>query len=141
MSQLAPRTCSAAQASLGPAARRLAPARRPAPRVVELPAGSSHTLRFRAPSDKEENSAVLLLFPAGQLERRPRAGAALGLLAQMVREPCFTELRTRQQLGYVVSAHEASLGGGQGGSVRAFALSVLSKTTAGCPLWHSPLLV
>jgi len=98
-------------------------------RAVSLPVGSVHRVVFAAPSKAEANSAMLLVFQAGQLETDPKKGAILRLLAQMVREPCFTTLRTRESLGYVVSAFILSFGSGKGASASSLAVSVLSKTT------------
>ena len=123
-------TAAVGAATGSPRTQRLDPSRRFEQRVVRLPAGSSFRCSFDAPSDKEQNSALVLLFVAGQLEANPRAGAALGLLAQMLKEPFFTALRTREQLGYVVGASELELGSGKGAGVSCLALTVLSKTAS-----------
>jgi insulysin len=45
----------------------------------------------------------------------------------MAREPCFTALRTREQLGYIVSLTHSTYGGGLNGEVGALSINVVSK--------------
>ena len=52
------------------------------------------------PDPENENSAVKAYFQIGP--RDVAGGALLGLLAHLVREPCFDQLRTKEQLGYMV---------------------------------------
>uniref|UniRef100_A0A7S2DL34 Coenzyme PQQ synthesis protein F-like C-terminal lobe domain-containing protein n=1 Tax=Octactis speculum TaxID=3111310 RepID=A0A7S2DL34_9STRA len=99
-------------------------------RVVDLPVGR-FLARIAAPSDAEENSAVVTVFMVGQLETNPRDTALLSLLTQVIKEPAFTTLRTREQLGYVVSASTMSFGTGKGSAASTLAIHILSKT-------HSP---
>jgi len=45
----------------------------------------------------------------------------------MAREPCFTALRTREQLGYIVSLTHSTYGGGLNSDVSALSINVVSK--------------
>ena len=94
---------------------RLPVARIPTSRVVELPTGSFHRVVFKASSVQEQNSALLLVAVTGQFERDHKAAAALALAAQLLKEPAFTALRTRETLGYIVSTSETRLGTGKVG--------------------------
>ena len=85
---------------------------------------------MEASSESEQNSAMLLLFMGDQYDSTPRQAATLILLGQLMKEPVFTSLRTRQQLGYIVSAYNTSLGSGNRGEVGCIAIKVLSKTHA-----------
>lgn len=67
-----------------PRPARLVPSRCPAERVVQLAPGANVRVAWAHPSAAEANSALLLLFVAGQLGARDHA--ALSLLAQ-VRRP------------------------------------------------------
>lgn len=111
-------------------AGKLTPARHPELRAVELPVGR-FVLRAPPPSPAEKNSAMFMIFAVGQLDTDPKRTAMLSLLAQLVREPSFTALRTRGQLGYIVQATTWDYGAGKGAGVDCLALNVLSKT-------HSP---
>ena len=105
----------------------------PEVRVVDLPPGR-YLVRFPAPSPTEQNSAALLLFMGGQTEADPKTSATLSLLSQVIKEPAFTTLRTREQLGYVVSASIMDFGAGRGSTVSSLCVSILSKT-------HSPPMI
>jgi secreted Zn-dependent insulinase-like peptidase len=121
----------------------LSRAAEPCTRVVRLAAGSRHVVQMEAPTASEQNSAVMVLF-CGDAPLATSSGSSSGsgnpyphkeevtlsLLAQLIREPAFTTLRTRGQLGYIVSAFEMALGGGRGGTVGCIGLKVLSKTHA-----------
>ena len=78
-------------------------------RVVELPPAASCLYQARGPNPGDKNSAVEVIFQAG-VEYGPGADAAgryheaarCMLLMHLAKEPCFDELRTKQQLGYMV---------------------------------------
>eukprot|EP00903_Cladosiphon_okamuranus_P013078 g12199.t1 len=89
-----------------------------------LPVGKRVNLRLDVPNKHEENSAAVAYFQLG--ERDERKATALLLLSQMMREPCFTELRTRQQVGYIVSSGVHNYG--RGSRQLGFSVHALSKT-------------
>jgi secreted Zn-dependent insulinase-like peptidase len=77
-----------------------------------LPAGEDIELHFESKNPKEENGAVVVTYQSQHegfkgkslssketLER----SACVRLISKIIREPCFNELRTKQQLGYIVS--------------------------------------
>uniref|UniRef100_A0A7S3EMQ8 Insulin-degrading enzyme n=2 Tax=Rhodosorus marinus TaxID=101924 RepID=A0A7S3EMQ8_9RHOD len=65
------------------------------------PEGSLY--RTTASNPDESNSAVLVYFEFGPISPRNfHAACVAGVLAQMIREPCSNQLRTVEQLGYMV---------------------------------------
>lgn len=71
-------------------------------RVRNLPRGSATAWRQPATTPAQANSAVAAYFQAGTFS--PELGARMQLLQAALREPAFAQLRTREQLGYVVQA-------------------------------------
>lgn len=70
-------------------------------RSVLLTAGSKYVYQ-RQVSDRENvNSALEYYAQVGNVTEIPRR-ARLSLLAQIAQEPCFDQLRTKEQLGYLV---------------------------------------
>lgn len=69
---------------------------------AELLEGDFFELHGPVPNTKEENSAAWVYLEAGVLT--PPQQAALRMITQVMREPCFNELRTQQQIGYIVSS-------------------------------------
>jgi hypothetical protein len=76
--------------------------------------GEDIELHFQSKNPEEENGAVILTYqsciPAfrGEDLSHPlslQSTSAIRLLCHMLREPLFDELRTKQQLGYIVSAY------------------------------------
>jgi secreted Zn-dependent insulinase-like peptidase len=91
---------------------------RPGPTERRLAAGEDIALHFQSENTEELNGAVAMTFQspvAGyrggddynveDAESRLKYSAAIRLLCHMLREPLFDELRTKQQLGYVVSSY------------------------------------
>ena len=73
-----------------------------------LPSGAQLELHSAVGSAAEKNSCAHVFLQAGVLEEE--AQACLRVLASVIKEPCFRELRTKQQVGYSVSAsHDVSL--------------------------------
>jgi insulysin len=72
----------------------------PSQRVVQLAPRHQYLLQAREYNDKDQNSAAYLSFQFGEdtLETRSRAE----FLAHLLKEPCFNQLRTVEQLGYLV---------------------------------------
>lgn len=82
--------------------------------TLQIPAGTEVQVRMSAQNPQNLNSAVVMVFQFGkvlvenlagsqQSQERLRVEATALLLGSMMREPCFNTLRTKQQLGYVVS--------------------------------------
>jgi insulysin len=81
---------------------------------VRLSPGENIELHFASRNDQEENGGVLVtyqsLIPGFRgVDLSPpeslSSSASLRLLSHILREPLYTELRTRQTLGYVVSSY------------------------------------
>lgn len=92
--------------------------------VITIPAGSIERqldpgheveLHFASKNPEEENGAVLCTFQSAipafkgdtlspQHKLQLTSSSAIRLLCHILREPLFNELRTKQQLGYVVSS-------------------------------------
>lgn len=79
----------------------------PFSRAVMLDAGVDHRLCAIVPNDADINSSLSIYFQAGLVTAAQTA--QLMLLAQIMKEPCFTQLRTREQLGYIVGSGVKSM--------------------------------
>ncbi len=80
----------------------LTPSLQPSTRMAMLDKGVEYRLRAQVPNDDDVNSAVNTYFQVGLVD--PRQCSHLMLLAQILKEPCFTQLRTKEQLGYIVAS-------------------------------------
>ena len=80
---------------------------------------------MRPLSTEENNSGCVVYYQLGQLGIGP-GRAALLLLLRLIHQPLFAELRTSQQLGYVVHSAELTSGGGHARVSGAYVL-ILSK--------------
>jgi len=90
-----------AERILGP--RALTPAERITPRCLLLPEGGNFVYETAVPNKDNVNSALTYYCQIGDvLDSRLRATSSL--LAQIAHEPCFNQLRTKEQLGYIVSS-------------------------------------
>lgn len=63
--------------------------------------GSNYVYKTNVPNPKEVNSSLSYYCHVGNIAQR-ELRAVCGLLLHMMREPTFDELRTKQQLGYIV---------------------------------------
>lgn len=72
-----------------------------------LPVGSDVVITRAHPAESEKNAAVVVQYQVGV--STPRNRALTAFLGQLVSAPFFESLRTKEQLGYVVSAG-ASIG-------------------------------
>ncbi|KAG0572112.1 hypothetical protein KC19_VG069600 [Ceratodon purpureus] len=77
---------------------------RPIERIVKLDPSSALLYTANVKNEAEENSIVEMYF---QLEKdlgkeSLRVRSLMDLLEQMIQEPCFNQLRTKEQLGYRV---------------------------------------
>ena len=102
----------------------LAPSQQPAPRRVALTRGRAYRHRFDETNAEQVCSAVRVYFDCGRpwdrgfgtggpgtgdrggagdaLEAAERGAAVVQLLMKIVSEPCYDQLRTKEQLGYLV---------------------------------------
>ena len=89
------------------------------------PLNKAHTEAWLDSFNPEDaNSALVLHFQVAL--RSPLTSALTIMLATYLREPAFNELRTKQQLGYIVST-AASGYGSQNASMRGLTFKVLSQ--------------
>ncbi|KAI9069108.1 insulin-degrading enzyme [Trametes sanguinea] len=91
----------------------------PASEVIErslvLPSGSNFVWQTAVPNKEEPNSSLTYYMHIGKTTE-PQVRVSAALLAHILSEPAFNVLRTREQLGYIVSASQWNLtGGGQTG--------------------------
>jgi len=77
----------------------LLPSHFPERRVLHLPQGKSYLFREECQNKDENNSAIPVYFQIG-IENYNSKGV-LDLIAQIMAEPFFDQLRTKEQLGYV----------------------------------------
>jgi insulysin len=79
-----------------------------------LSLGNSIELHFQSKNSQEENGSVVVTYqssipgyrgPDLSSKESLRSSAAIRLLCQILREPLFDELRTKQTLGYIVSSY------------------------------------
>ena len=96
--------------------------------VVKVP-GTTWRLRMKPLSTEEKNSGCLLYYQLGQLDPTGSERATLLMMLRLLQQPIFAELRTKQQLGYVVSSGLYGSGSGDD-EVSGCYIIVLSKTYA-----------
>eukprot|EP00457_Paulinella_chromatophora_P000869 gb/GEZN01000870.1/.p1 GENE.gb/GEZN01000870.1/~~gb/GEZN01000870.1/.p1 ORF type:complete len:1160 (-),score=151.63 gb/GEZN01000870.1/:87-3125(-) len=72
-------------------------------RIVALPQGKHFVYTKPDYNAQDKNSAVVTSFQVG--ENTARTKAISDLLMHIMQEPCFDQLRTKQQLGYIVHAY------------------------------------
>lgn len=82
----------------------------------KLPSGAEYHIHTQSRNADEENGAVVMFFQSG-LPAYTGVGddadalkrtAAMRVLGGMIKEPLFNTLRTKQQLGYIVSGYAGS---------------------------------
>lgn len=71
-------------------------------RIVQMPAGEELVLRQVHPNADDNNSAIELYFQTGPQGESFEHDVQLDLIANILNKPAFHELRTVQQLGYMV---------------------------------------
>jgi len=69
-------------------------------RVVQLASGASYLYRFAGFNPANTNSVLQIVLQMGVLELPDNA--TLAFLHHLIREPAFNQLRTEEQLGYIV---------------------------------------
>ncbi|KAA8494009.1 Insulin-degrading enzyme [Porphyridium purpureum] len=73
----------------------------PQRRIVQIPVGCQGSVfRQKGSNSEDKNSAIELYFQIP--ESNTRVDVLLELLAEMINKPCFHQLRTVEQLGYMV---------------------------------------
>eukprot|EP01101_Sappina_pedata_P000854 TRINITY_DN11001_c0_g1_i1.p1 TRINITY_DN11001_c0_g1~~TRINITY_DN11001_c0_g1_i1.p1 ORF type:complete len:972 (+),score=420.53 TRINITY_DN11001_c0_g1_i1:59-2917(+) len=85
---------------------------KPATRVVNIPAGKHFVFRVKNENPNNKNSSIFLFYQNGP--ESIETTSKLDVLAQIIREPAFDQLRTKEQLGYIVWAGSANLDGVEG---------------------------
>ena len=69
-------------------------------RIAQLDSKCAHVYQTAESNVDNNNSAIQMVFQLGP--QSLRQSALLDVLAQMMQEPCFNQLRTIEQLGYIV---------------------------------------
>lgn len=86
----------------------------PGPFERRLKAGEDLELHFASKNPQDENGAVVLTYQSQHpgfkgkslsTEECLQQSVAIRLLCKIIREPAFNELRTKQQLGYIVGSY------------------------------------
>ncbi|EIW56019.1 LuxS/MPP-like metallohydrolase [Trametes versicolor FP-101664 SS1] len=98
-------------------ARPLLPGEIPRQRSLVLPPGSDVVSRKRHTNPKEINSSLSYYLQFGEVSD-VRLRCTLALIAHMMREPCYSILRTEEQLGYVVGSSPWSINSTRGLGIR-----------------------
>ncbi|EPX71511.1 metallopeptidase [Schizosaccharomyces octosporus yFS286] len=70
-------------------------------RAVVLPKGSNYIYKTIVPNEKDKNSAIMYALQIAPMDDQ-RSGALTRLARQLMKEPSFSILRTKEQLGYIV---------------------------------------
>ncbi|KAH7889516.1 Metalloenzyme, LuxS/M16 peptidase-like protein [Phlebopus sp. FC_14] len=82
----------------------------PVDRALILPEGSNYLWTAPVPNPNEANSSLTYYVHLGPLTDRKRRVTGI-LLAQILSEPAFNVLRTKEQLGYIVACSRWNLPG------------------------------
>ncbi|CAE7211015.1 unnamed protein product [Rhizoctonia solani] len=80
------------------------------PRSLILPTACNYVWEDAVPNKDELNSSLTYYVDVGDLTDPPLR-ATLLLFSQMIREPAFNQLRTKEQLGYIVNSNSWFLNG------------------------------
>jgi insulysin len=78
-------------------------------RHIMLPENSRYVYEHPVPDPSNVNSSLEYLVQVADITDK-RKRALVNLLAQIAREPCFDQLRTKEQLGYIVFSGLRTLG-------------------------------
>lgn len=105
--------------------RRLPPSQWPTRRSLLLPAGSDYRYERTLANKENINHCIEYILYIGKNSDRALR-AKLLLLGQMTDEPCFDQLRTKEQLGYVVGSGAVVLD-----TVGAFRILIQSEKQCG----------
>jgi insulysin len=83
----------------------------PEMRVIQLPQQKQYAetiFRMLGWNEPDSNSVVANIYQIGEMETRENA--TLSVLGQLVREPAFNQLRTEEQMGYIVFSQVKTIG-------------------------------
>jgi insulysin len=69
-------------------------------RVVQLAPGTSYLYRFKEFNEANTNSCMQMVLQMGAMSLKDNA--TLAFVHHLIREPAFNQLRTEEQLGYIV---------------------------------------
>lgn len=94
-------------------------------RTLDFPPGSDYRFEHKLANVENVNHCIDYVIHLGDAQERPLR-AKLLLLAHMLQEPCFDTLRTKEQLGYIVSSGPV-LNGNQAG------FRILIQSEKDCP--------
>ncbi|KAI0819462.1 LuxS/MPP-like metallohydrolase [Trametes gibbosa] len=95
----------------------LLPCEIPRQRSLALPPGSDIISRKRHANPKEVNSSLSYYLQFCEVPDR-KLRTTLALIAHILHEPCYSILRTEEQLGYVVACSQWSINGTLGLGIR-----------------------
>jgi len=70
--------------------------------MIKIEMGKSYQLDLPLKDDKNENACVLSYYQVGCVKKNIKLAMIYDVIMQFVNEPFFDDLRTKQQLGYVV---------------------------------------
>jgi secreted Zn-dependent insulinase-like peptidase len=91
-----------------------------------LPRASHSLLAMQTPNEEDENSALLVHFQTDRMS--PVTSATMLFLRRYLHQPMFDKLRTKKQLGYIVSMSSSGFGTTRGlRSIRGFTARILSN--------------
>jgi len=79
----------------------------PKVRVLDLQPGHSAAICDELEDKKNDNSCTLTYYQIGQKQKDYKLDVTLQVLCQYFEEPFFDDLRTKQQLGYVVASRQS----------------------------------
>lgn len=68
---------------------------------IQIKDGTSHLVEVVLEDQANDNSCILTYFEVGQ-DNDMRVSLIINIIMQYLNEPFFDDLRTKQQLGYVV---------------------------------------
>eukprot|EP00873_Tetraselmis_striata_P042477 jgi/Tetstr1/462741/TSEL_000701.t1 len=107
--------------------KQLLDAQRRAERVVMLGKGTGRVFRMPVKNPEETNSAIEIYYQIKEYD--VRSGAIVSMLDQLISEPCYDTLRTKEQLGYTVHCGQRLTHG-----VLGFCVVIISDTHSAAEL-------
>lgn len=70
--------------------------------MIKIEMGKSYQLDLPLKDEKNENACVLTYYQVGVVKKNIKLAMIYDVIMQFLNEPFFDDLRTKQQLGYVV---------------------------------------
>lgn len=74
----------------------------PTVNMLKIEMGKSYQLDLPLKDEKNENACVLSYYQVGVVKMNIKLAMIYDVIMQFLNEPFFDDLRTKQQLGYVV---------------------------------------